>query len=86
MENGPKLELKLALISHQDLEGNINALGAMAGRDITDEQWREILVSEQVAGNGELLDALHDHLLEHGDEIQTADQLRALVQQLKKQT
>ena len=84
MEKGPRLEQKLAQISHQDLDGNINALGAMAGRDITDDQWREILVSEQVAGNGELLDALHDHLLNHGDKIQTADQLRALVQKLKK--
>lgn len=85
MENGPKFEQKLSQISHQDLWGNINALGAMAGEDITDKQWSEIFVSEQVAGNGELLDALHDHLLYHGDEIQTADQLRALVQQLKKQ-
>ena len=85
MENGPKLELKLAQISHQDLEGNINALGAMAGRDITDEQWREILVSEQAVGNVDLLNGLHNHLLDHGDEIQTADQLQTLVKQLKEQ-
>ncbi len=57
----------------------------MAGGEISNEQWRQILIDEHVAGNGDLLDALHDHLLDHGDEIQTAEQLRDLVRQLKEQ-
>lgn len=83
MENEPKQKLEQVIIGHHDLEGNINALRAMAGQDITDEQWREILVDEQVAGNGKLLDALHNHLLDHGDEIKTADQVRSLIRKLK---
>jgi alkylhydroperoxidase family enzyme len=85
MKKEPMLELKLAQISHRDLAGNINALGAMAGQDVTDEQWREILVNEQVPGSVELLNHLHDYLLNHSGEIQTAEQLRDLVQQLKQQ-
>ena len=79
-----KLDLKKKMVSVYDLEKNINALAALAGENITDKQWEEILKSEQVIGNADLLNSLHDYLLNHGEEIDTADKLRELVQIFKR--
>ena len=69
-------------VSPDDLEDNVSALSAMAGQDISYEDWRTIL-SKEVIGDKELVTDLHDYLLDHGDEIQTAEELLALVQRLK---
>ena len=78
------MELQQLQIDINDLEGNINTLSALASLDITDDQWREILINEKVIGNYKLLCALNDYLLDH-DHVETAEQLLAIVQKLKQQ-
>lgn len=77
-----KLDLEQKMVSVYDIGKNINALVALAGENITCEEWEEILKSEQVIGK-ETLKRLHDFLLEHGEEIDTAGKLRELIQRLK---
>lgn len=79
-----KLDLEQKMVSVYDLEKNINVLAALAGENITREEWEEVLKSEQVIGNAELLNELHNSLLKNGKKVNTASKLHKLIQSLKK--
>lgn len=86
MKREASFESGHAHVHPEDLERNIDAFYPMVDGRISDEEWRDILVSEGVVTDRILMTDLHDHLLDHGDNIKNVDELRAAIQKLKELT
>lgn len=79
-----RLKISQEQISHENIDGNINVFQALIKGYLSNEIWHEIMVSENIAGNADLQDKLHDYLMENGQEIETEEQLRLAVSEIKK--
>ncbi|MDO8604712.1 MAG: hypothetical protein Q7K40_04965 [bacterium] len=79
-----KLKISQEQISHANIDGNINVFQALIKGDLPNETWYRIMVDENIAGNPDLQDKFHDYLMENGEKIETEEQLRLAVSEIKK--